>query len=104
MIFNPGAVGLHVLDAFCSGIPMATTLEAQHGPEIAYLKDGCNGIIAHGDSDTYARRVISLLTDDAEYDRLRSGAREAAGHYTLQNMVERFVDGMKRCLELPLYH
>ena len=32
------------------------------------------------------------------------GAREAAEQYTLQNMVEKFVDGMKRCLELPLYH
>jgi glycosyltransferase involved in cell wall biosynthesis len=31
---SPGAVGLHVLDAFCAGIPMITTLGARHGPEI----------------------------------------------------------------------
>ncbi len=101
VIFNPGAVGLHVLDAFCAGIPMATTYEAQHGPEIAYLKDGRNGIITHGDSDTYARKIVSILTDHAEYDRLCFGAREAATLYTLQNMVEKFIDGMEKCLALP---
>ncbi len=104
VIFNPGAVGLHVLDAFCSGIPMATTYEAQHGPEIAYLKDGCNGIITRGDPETYAKKVISLLTDQVEYSRLCSGARKAGEQYTLQNMVERFVDGMQRCLKSPIYH
>ncbi len=104
VIFNPGAVGLHVLDAFCSGIPMATTYEAQHGPEFAYLKDGHNGVITHGNPEVYAQRVISLLTDSAEYDDLCSGAREAAGRYSLQNMVERFADGMERCLQLPAYH
>jgi glycosyltransferase involved in cell wall biosynthesis len=104
VIVNPGAVGLHVLDAFCSGIPMATTHESQHGPEIAYLKDGRNGVITRGDPEVYAQKVIRLLTDHAEHGRLCSGAREAAEHYTLQNMVERFVDGIEGCLESPVYH
>ncbi|HEX8873685.1 MAG TPA: glycosyltransferase family 4 protein [Nitrosospira sp.] len=101
VIFNPGAVGLHVLDAFCSGIPMATTCESQHGPEIAYLKDGHNGIITRGDPEIYAAKVIRLLKDRAEYDYLCSGARASAERYTLRNMVERFTEGMQRCLELP---
>lgn len=101
VIFNPGAVGLHVLDAFCAGIPMATTYEAQHGPEIAYLKDGCNGIITHGNSETYARKIVGLLTDHAEYERLCFGAREVARQYTLQNMLEKFIDGIDKCLALP---
>lgn len=104
VIFNPGAVGLHVLDAFCAGIPMATTIDAKHGPEIAYLKDGCNGLVACGGPDEYAKKIISLLTDPAEYDRLSAGAREAAKKYTLQNMVERFVDGVEKCLALPNYY
>lgn len=58
---------------------MVTTYEAQHGPEVAYLKDGHNGVITHGNPEIYAQRVISLLTNNAEYDHLCSGAREAAG-------------------------
>jgi glycosyltransferase involved in cell wall biosynthesis len=104
VVFNPGAVGLHVLDAFCSGIPMITTEESQHGPEIAYLKDGYNGIITSGSSEVYARKVIDLLTHRAKYEDLCAGARASAEHYTLENMVERFVEGMQRCLESPSYH
>ena len=48
IIFNPGAVGLHVNDSFCAGIPMATTFEARHGPEFAYLNNGRNCIVIHG--------------------------------------------------------
>jgi glycosyltransferase involved in cell wall biosynthesis len=99
--FNPGAVGVHVLDAFFAGIPIATTWDARHGPEIAYLKDGKNGIITHGDPEIYAKRIINLLSDPAEYQRLCSGAREGAKRYTLKNMVDRFADGIEKCLTLP---
>lgn len=99
--FNPGAVGLHVLDAFCAGIPMATTFDARHGPEIAYLKDGQNGIISHGDARNYANRIIDLFSDPAEYQRLCLGAKEGAKRYTLKSMVNRFVDGIEKCLALP---
>ena len=101
IIFNPGAVGLHVLDAFCSGIPMATTHEARHGPEIVYLKDGHNGIIAGGSPEQYAKKVIRLFTDQVEYERLCAGARDTASQYTLKNMVDRFTDGIEKCLILP---
>lgn len=101
VIFNPGAVGLHVLDAFCSGIPMVTTVEARHGPEFAYLKEGQNSAITHGDSVNYARKIITLLSDSGEYERLCSGAKEDAKRYSLKNMVERFVEGMEKCLALP---
>ena len=95
VVFNPGAVGLHVLDAFCAGLPIATTLEARHGPELAYLKNGHNGIIANGNAENYARKIIDLLSDPSEYSRLCTGAREGAKRYTLQNMVNRFVGGIE---------
>jgi glycosyltransferase involved in cell wall biosynthesis len=101
VVFNPGAVGLHVLDAFCAGVPMATTLEARHGPEFAYLKDGQNGIVTSGGADIYARRIIGLLSDSAEYRRLCAGAEESAKHYTLENMVNRFAEGIEQCLTQP---
>jgi L-malate glycosyltransferase len=98
VVFNPGAVGLHVLDAFCAGLPIATTLDARHGPELAYLKNGHNGIIANGDAKNYSKTIIDLLSDPNEYTRLCTGAREGAKRYTLQNMVNRFVEGIEEAV------
>jgi glycosyltransferase involved in cell wall biosynthesis len=98
VVFNPGAVGLHVLDAFCAGLPIATTLEARHGPELAYLKNGHNGIIANGDAKNYSKKIIDLLSDPSEYTHLCTGAREGAKRYTLQNMVNRFVEGIEESI------
>ena len=101
VIFNPGAVGLHVLDAFCAGIPMATTLEARHGPEIAYLENGFNGVITQGSPDVYAQEILRLLTDHTNHENLCRGATESARKYTLHNMVNQFADGIERCLNSP---
>jgi glycosyltransferase involved in cell wall biosynthesis len=100
VVFNPGAVGLHVLDSFCAGVPMVTTSEARHGPEIAYLKHDINGLIVAGDPSRYADAVIGLLQDQAMMARLRSAALADSQRYTLDNMVERFADGIERCLAM----
>ncbi len=101
LVFNPGAVGLHVLDSFCAGVPMATTREARHGPEVAYLKDGHNGLVASGSAETYAAAVIELLSNRAAYERMRSHALEDARRYTLDNMTDRFAKGIELCLATP---
>lgn len=100
-VINPGAVGLHVLDSFCSGTPMMTTAEARHGPEIAYLRDGVNGLVVHGGADRYAEAVIALFNDRAKLDAIKQAALRDAKHYTLDNMVERFTDGIARCVAMP---
>lgn len=101
VVFNPGAVGLHVLDAFCAGVPMATTCDARHGPEIAYLEDGVNGINTKGEVASYADAVIRLLTDSDLYLGIQRAALKAANRYTLDNMVKRFCDGIEQCLKTP---
>jgi len=98
VVFNPGAVGLHVLDAFCAGVPMVTTADAKHGPEIAYLKDGENGLIVQGDTGAYADAIIALFQDPLRYAQLQAAALAGAQRYTLQNMVGSFADGIERCL------
>lgn len=98
---SPGAVGLHVLDAFCAGIPMITTHDARHGPELAYLQSGRNGYIVEPDARVFAEAFLGLMRDPQELARIRTAAAEDARRYTLQNMVERFVDGIERCLKLP---
>lgn len=100
VILNPGLVGLHVLDAFCAGLPMVTTADARHSPEIAYLKDGENGLVVAGGSDAYADAIVGLLEDSGTYRTICSNALAAARRYTLRNMIDRFVDGMERCLAM----
>lgn len=101
LVFNPGAVGLHVLDSFCAGVPMATTSEARHGPEAAYLADGHNGLMVSGSAEQYASAVIRLLSDKTAYETMRTNALADAKRYTLDNMVERFAEGIERCLAAP---
>lgn len=100
VVFNPGAVGLHVLDSFCAGVPMVTTVDARHGPEIAYLKDGENGLVINGDADMYADAIIALLQNPARYAQLQARGLADAQRYTLQNMVEHFAEGIERCLQM----
>jgi glycosyltransferase involved in cell wall biosynthesis len=101
VILNPGLVGLHVLDSFCAGVPMVTTSEAMHSPEIAYLRDGVNGLVVSGTPEKYAAAVAQLLADSGRLKRLRQAALKDATRYTLDNMVTRFVEGVEQCLILP---
>lgn len=98
---SPGAVGLHVLDAFCAGIPMLTTVDARHGPEIAYLQSDRNGFIVDANARTFAETYISLMQNPTQLERVRQAAAADARRYTLDNMVLRFVAGIETCLALP---
>lgn len=98
VVFNPGAVGLHVLDAFSAGVPMATTKDAKHGPEISYLSNGVNGVISPGNIIDYSNSVIDLLSDVTFHGRVRAAGFEASKTYTLDNMVKNFVNGVEGCL------
>lgn len=95
---SPGAVGLHVLDAFCAGLPMITTSTARHGPEIAYLASGRNGFIVPANAKAFADACLALLDDPELHARLRTAASADARRYTLDGMVQHFVDGIQACL------
>jgi glycosyltransferase involved in cell wall biosynthesis len=101
VVFNPGAVGLHVLDSFCSGTPMITTADARHGPEVAYLKDGVNGRVVTGDALRYAEAVLALFHERGRLKAIGEAARHDARRYTLNNMVDQFADGIAACVQLP---
>jgi glycosyltransferase involved in cell wall biosynthesis len=98
---SPGAVGLHVLDAFCAGLPMITTRDARHGPEIAYLEPERNGFVVDADPRAIADSYLALLRDAALHQRVRTAAVQDAGRYTLDAMVGNFVTGIERCLQMP---
>lgn len=99
VVLNPGAVGLHVLDSFCAGVPMITTAEARHGPEIAYLRNNENGLVVSAGAQAYAEKVTAILLDRQRLDALKRGAIEDAAQFTLDSMVRRFADGLEQCLK-----
>jgi len=99
-ILSPGMVGLHVLDAFCAGLPMFTTANARHSPEIEYLEHGRNGFIVADDPAAYADAVIAMLRDPVRCASVAAAARAAARKYTLHNMVCNFARGIEECLGL----
>lgn len=96
---SPGAVGLHVLDSFAAGVPMFTTDNARHGPEIDYLENGRNGFVISDDPDAQATAVLDLLAEPDRYAKVVAAGKSDAGRYTLANMTANFVAGMVDCLE-----
>lgn len=103
VMLNPGLVGLGILDAFVSGMPMLTTDCGIHSPEIAYLENGVNGVMTADDLDAYVETSVNLLRDPQALDVLRRGCVASAQEYTVENMAYRFADGIERCLEAPRY-
>ena len=97
---HPGALGLAVLDSFAAGLPVVTTADAKHGPEIAYLINHVNSIILPSDEESFAAGVASILGDSDSLRALRIGALESAAHYTVENMVRNTRDGILECLSL----
>jgi hypothetical protein len=57
IMLNPGLVGLHIVDAFCSGLVIVTTKTASHSPEVVYLRDGENGIYADDTAIAYSEAM-----------------------------------------------
>jgi glycosyltransferase involved in cell wall biosynthesis len=98
LMLNPGLVGLGILDSFCSGKPMFTTDCGMHSPEIAYLDSGVNGVMTANDVGSYAAAIVATLRSPEQMARLRAGARDSAGGYTLEDMAERLSSGIASAL------
>lgn len=99
----PGLVGLAVLDSFVLEVPLVTTVDALHSPEISYLVDGVNGVIVPGDGSggRYAGAVARVLTEEELRERLILGCRRSAQLYSAEAMADRFVIGILSALKVP---
>lgn len=94
----PGPVGLLIADGFAAGTPLVTTDIAGHGPEIAYLENGGNGIITPNTLPDYVDAVANFLGTKALRRRLTKGCRHSAHRYTMANMIRNFASGVEECL------
>lgn len=99
VMLNPGMVGLGILDSFSCGVPMVTTQDPRHSPEIAYLEPGVNGMQTMMDEEDFARVAIRLILDTQFHARLAEGCLISAREYTLEHMVQNFANGILACLQ-----
>jgi glycosyltransferase involved in cell wall biosynthesis len=96
----PGAVGLGILDSFALGVPLITSRTFGHGPEIAYLKPGINGVMVEeaNDSDAYAAAVVDLLRNEKRRaGMIHAGLREC-GTLNIEAMARNFAEGIEAAL------
>jgi len=98
-ILMPGLVGLVAIDSFFFQCPVLTSDVGQHSPEIAYLTHGENALVdtAEGTADTYAQMVLRFIEEPGLADKLRTACDDSSNLYTIDNMVERFCDGIELC-------
>ncbi len=99
IMLNPGLLGLHILDSFSIGMPLVSTDNARHSPEISYITDGYNAILTGDTSDLYAAAILRLITDNVFFNLISTNALQSSDIYTLDNMVDNFFNGIKKSLE-----
>jgi L-malate glycosyltransferase len=101
VLLSPGPVGLGVLDSFACAVPLVTTDCGRHGPEIAYIENGVNGVLSEDSIDGFVDAALALLTDDVRHGRLVERCVASAGEYTIERMAQNFARGVVACLEAP---
>ena len=95
IMLNPGLVGLSIIDSFAARIPIITTDCGIHSPEIVYLKTSYNGIMTENNIDSFVAEICAFLKDENKKIALKKGCALSAQHYTLENMVNNFVEGIE---------
>lgn len=102
VVLNPGLTGLAILDAFAAGIPYITCNDSAHSPEIAYLRDGCNGFLVDGTPAAICA-ALSKLQDQQLWRRLSFEARKSSDKYSLSKMRTQFALGIAQALGTRRY-
>ena len=75
LVLIPGAVGLSVNHAFAYGVPILTSADAPHGPEMAIAIHGQNALIAEAmQANLFADAIAELARNRETVVRLKAGA------------------------------
>jgi glycosyltransferase involved in cell wall biosynthesis len=95
----PSVVGLSIVDSFAAGLPLLSARFNNHSPEIAYLKDGVNGLIADATVDAYSDAIVRVLSDQDYCKKLSRAAKRSAETFSLEAMIENFARGIEQALD-----
>ena len=96
----PSHVGLSILDGFAAGLPVVVARFNNHCPEIAYLQDGGNGVLADATPDAYAVALVRLAVDEVLRKKMGVAARKTAARYSVQGMAKNFAEGVEQVLRM----
>ena len=90
----PQRVGLVAVDALVSGRPIITTDQPLNGPEYGYLVPGVTSVVTGYTAATYAHAMVSTLSATDRLADMQAAALHASYRYTLDGMVDSFVEGV----------
>lgn len=96
----PGLVGLGVLDAGATRLPVATTNYPWHSPEIAYLTPDKEGIIVDNWQDpvSFGNSVADLLVDVPRRLAMAEQAELMSQKFSIESMANNFASGVLKAL------
>ncbi|OAI02392.1 hypothetical protein A1353_16510 [Methylomonas methanica] len=96
----PGLVGLAILDAFTAALPMVTCNHSYHSPEIEYLRQNLNGVIAPANLASYAQSIIDVYNNPYLLRSMKNNALDSSNQFSIENMAENFVIGIQGFVDL----
>ncbi len=100
LTIHPGLAGLHVVESFATESPMVTEDLEYHSHEVDYLSEANSVVLPKGTTAAgYADAVNRLFDNESELDALRRGCAESADRYSIEQMVDKFTDGIVNALE-----
>lgn len=97
----PGGVGLNIVESFALLTPLITTNHNSHGPEMIYMENGINGIVTIDDLEIYVGAIVGVTRDKSALTRLTEGCKVVRNTYSVENMAQRFADGVQAALSGP---
>lgn len=92
----PCMIGLAILDAFSASLPVFTTRQNTHSPEIDYLKSGYNGMITDFTVQSYSQTVLSVLASPTRLIELSKNAQISSEQFSIENMALNFSEGIEK--------
>lgn len=98
VLIQPGTIGLVIIDSFVAEVPLFTTDQTAHGPEIAFLENGYNGYATPDSLEAYVNAVCEFFDSASKRHILLEGCRQSAYKYSMDAMVTNMATGIGACL------
>lgn len=98
VLLLPGRVGLVAVDSLVAGRPIVTLSTSLHAPEYEYLEPDKTCVVAESIDDA-AVKTSALLADRRRLEAMQERCREAASGYSVEDMADRFREGLKEAIE-----